>query len=117
MQPPFEQGADAAIRATDLDASLARLSATRKGYISDEYAHFFVPRAQLQPARPPLINIGTYIRQESIDRLVDAWIDLCQRSGKQLQILSLGAGSDTRFWRFRVRFIHQCPPVVAHSTK
>ncbi|EJD07963.1 leucine carboxyl methyltransferase [Fomitiporia mediterranea MF3/22] len=99
MFPPRQQDPDKPIRETDNDASLARLSAVKKNYLSDPYVQFFVPRAHLQPPRPPLINIGTYIRSESIDRLVDSWIKLCSSEGKSCQLISLGAGSDTRFWR------------------
>ncbi|KAH7883296.1 S-adenosyl-L-methionine-dependent methyltransferase [Phlebopus sp. FC_14] len=93
------QDADAAVRQTDTDAAHARLSAVKKGYLQDPYIAHLVPRAHLQPTRPPLINIGTYVRSESIDRLVDQWMELAGQEGKQCQIVSLGAGSDTRFWR------------------
>lgn len=103
MFPPREQNSDTSVRATDGDASLARLSAVKKGYLDDPFVHLFVPRAHLQPSRPPLINIGTYVRSESIDRLVDGWIKLSIDEGKKYQVVSLGAGSDTRFWRLAVR--------------
>ncbi|KAG1737885.1 S-adenosyl-L-methionine-dependent methyltransferase [Suillus paluster] len=90
---------DAAIRQTDSDAALARLSAVRKGYMNDHFVSSLVPRAQLQPLRPPLINIGTYVRSEAIDRLVEQWLELSKQEGQLCQIVSLGAGSDTRFWR------------------
>ena len=91
---------DGAIRLTDTDAALARVSAVGKGYIDDPYIKYFVPRGQLHTARPPLINIGTYLRGAAIDRLVDQWLE---RSGGACQIVSFGAGSDTRFWRIAVR--------------
>ena len=104
---PFgrERGADAdsAVRQTDSDAALARLSAVKKGYIEDPFIAHLVPRAQFQPARPPLINIGTYVRSKSIDALVEQWLEFCERQDTACQIVSLGAGSDTRFWRISVR--------------
>jgi hypothetical protein len=116
MLPPQRQGTlqgslqsthpegDAAIRQTDSDAILARYSAVRKGYLSDPFVKPLLPRGgHLQPARPPLINIGTYVRSEGIDKLVNEWIDLAGAVGKRCQIVSLGAGSDTRFWRIAVR--------------
>ncbi|KAN0065477.1 carboxy methyl transferase for protein phosphatase 2A [Thecaphora frezii] len=55
--------------------------------------------------RPPLINIGTYLRCRSIDQLVEAFLlgdgddgDVGIK-GKGKQIVSLGAGSDGRYWR------------------
>ncbi|KAH9006183.1 leucine carboxyl methyltransferase [Lactarius hatsudake] len=88
---------DAPIRATDNDAAIARLSAVQKGYLVDPYIAALVPRAHLQQPRPPLINIGTYLRSRGIDDLLDAWFRLA--GGRKVQIVSLGAGSDTRFWR------------------
>lgn len=105
MFPPHQRlpEGDAAIRATDNDAALARLSAVQKGYLTDPFISALVPRAHLQPPRPPLINIGTYVRSEGLDELVDGWLSLCAEDGKHCQIVSMGAGSDTRFWRIAVR--------------
>ncbi|KAG5647072.1 hypothetical protein DXG03_001442 [Asterophora parasitica] len=91
--------ADASIRLTDSDAAIARLSAVQKGYIHDPYITHFVPRAHLQHPRPPLINVGTFVRGTAIDDLVDQWLVTVGRLGRQCQIVSMGAGSDTRFWR------------------
>ncbi|KAI0263837.1 S-adenosyl-L-methionine-dependent methyltransferase [Gloeopeniophorella convolvens] len=88
---------DAPVRATDTDAALARLSAVRRGYLADPYIAPLVPRAHLQPARPPLINIGTYLRARTLDALVAGFVRAAAPA--RVQIVSLGAGSDTRFWR------------------
>lgn len=89
---------DSAIRSTDTDAAQARLSAVNKGYLTDEFISFFVPRARFLQPRPPLINVGTFVRATAIDELVHQWIDANEES----QIVSLGAGSDTRLWRLSV---------------
>ncbi|TFY80692.1 hypothetical protein EWM64_g3315 [Hericium alpestre] len=97
--PSSEQSdPDAPVRATDNDAALARLSASQKKYFSDPYISALVPRAHLQKPRPPLINVGTYLRGTAVDELVDSWIERAGVHGR-VQIVSLGAGSDTRFWR------------------
>ena len=105
MFPPRQKlpEGDAAIRATDGDAALARLSAVHKGYLRDPYITPFVPRAHLQQPRPPLINIGTYVRSEALDELVNGWLEMSETEGVQCHIVSMGAGSDTRFWRIAVR--------------
>ncbi|KAJ7641548.1 S-adenosyl-L-methionine-dependent methyltransferase [Roridomyces roridus] len=97
--PPQTQDADSSIRLTDTDAALARLSAVQKRYLEDPFIKHLVPRAHLQPARPPLINIGTFVRATAIDDLVFQWLKSAADHGTRCQIVSLGAGSDTRFWR------------------
>lgn len=94
---------DAAIRSTDSDAALARLSAVQKQYLTDPYIRHLVPRAHFQPPRPPLINVGTHARSTAIDGLVDDFMRIAAHSNSGgCQIVSLGAGSDTRFWRIAV---------------
>jgi [phosphatase 2A protein]-leucine-carboxy methyltransferase len=110
MLPPPRPGslqtdADASIRMTDSDAAIARLSAVKLNYLDDPYVKYLVPRAHLQPPRPPLINIGTYTRSTAIDELVYQWLRLSELEGRPCQIVSLGAGSDTRFWRLAVRYL------------
>ena len=99
--PTLPTDPDVSIRETDNDAAHARLSAVRKGYLEDPFIQYFVPRPHLVPTRPPLINIGTYLRSQAVDNLVKGWLNLDLRGGKK-QIVSLGAGSDTRFWRLVV---------------
>lgn len=113
---PNQHDSDAAVRQTDSDAALARLSAVQKHYLDDHFIRHFVPRAHLQPPRPPLINIGTYVRAEGIDELVDQWLELAEQEGTQCQIVSLGAGSDTRYWRIAVRVSGQFPRSFGHKS-
>jgi [phosphatase 2A protein]-leucine-carboxy methyltransferase len=103
--PPPEQcyqDADASVRVTDTDAAQARFSAVQKGYLQDPFVKPMVPRVHLQPPRPPLINVGTFVRSTAIDSLVNSWLELTKLTKKPCQIVSLGAGSDTRFWRIAV---------------
>lgn len=97
--PPQQSLADgdAAVRSTDDDAAHARLSALRKGYFEDPFTPLLVSKAHLVAPRPPLINIGTFIRSKAIDNLIKNWISL---QDGPVQIVSLGSGSDSRFWRF-----------------
>jgi len=107
MLPPRLQSRrrspDDGIRQTDGDASQARLSAVRKSYLRDPFISFLVPQPHLVPTRPPLINIGTYTRSEAIDELIVHWINSVTTGGSKVQMISIGAGSDTRFWRLAVR--------------
>jgi [phosphatase 2A protein]-leucine-carboxy methyltransferase len=106
MPPRRRHDSDKAIRQTDTDASQARLSAVRKGYLKDPFASYFVPEPHLAPNRSPLINLGTYVRSRALDELILSWINKAAADGRKVQIVSLGAGSDTRFWRIAVS-IHQ----------
>ncbi|KZV84207.1 leucine carboxyl methyltransferase [Exidia glandulosa HHB12029] len=102
MLPPAPARAprdtDAAVRSTDSDAAQARLSAISKGYLFDQFAHHLVPRARFATPRPPLINHGTHVRATALDALVDEWLATGGVDVKK-QIISVGAGSDSRFWR------------------
>ncbi len=124
MQPPDTAGEvqaqkDTIIQHTDNDASVSRLSAINTGYLHDDYAHSFVLARTAR--RLPIINrgepylkciscganktLGTYVRTVAIDRLVDAF--LASNQSQNVQIISLGAGTDTRYWRLREKNPHQ----------
>ncbi|KAK4050758.1 carboxy methyl transferase for protein phosphatase 2A [Microbotryomycetes sp. JL221] len=87
-----------AIRSTDMDALGSRYSAVQLGYLQDSSIHSFVPKTFKQQSllwkRPPLINLGTHVRVWSIDQLVQQFI----HQFENVQVLNLGAGTDTRFW-------------------
>jgi [phosphatase 2A protein]-leucine-carboxy methyltransferase len=103
-QEDAQDARDKIIRQTDGDASNSRLSAVALGYLNDEYASCFLQGQT--PRRYPLINRGTYVRTSAIDRLVDNFLSTTIDSNTSnastapwAQIVSLGAGSDTRFFR------------------
>lgn len=88
---------DKTIQQTDGDASSSRMSAVALGYLYDEYAQAFTT-GQI-PRRYPIINRGTFVRTTAIDTLVNTF--LADRSTVKKQIVSLGAGSDTRYFRLK----------------
>ncbi|GKT59219.1 leucine carboxyl methyltransferase 1 [Colletotrichum tofieldiae] len=94
---------DQTIQGTDDDAAGSRLSAVNAGYLADPYAQFFVENlAGPPPRRLPIINRGTYTRTVALDNLIDSFLDDpdgMQSGSKQRQIISLGAGTDTRPFR------------------
>ncbi|EME42642.1 hypothetical protein DOTSEDRAFT_81456 [Dothistroma septosporum NZE10] len=93
----IQKSRDQIIQQTDHDASSSRMSAVSLGYFEDEYAKAFFPANQEVPKRYPIINRGTYVRTKAIDRLVIQFLET--NKGERKQIISLGAGSDTRFFR------------------
>ncbi|KAM0431953.1 hypothetical protein ACHAPT_005208 [Fusarium lateritium] len=99
---------DATIQGTDTDASVSRLSAVDLGYLDDPYAQFFVQSVDGPAARRlPIINRDT---------LVDSFLN--DYEGAELgsspkQIVSLGAGTDTR--PFRLFASKSRPGLVYHE--
>lgn len=90
---------DEVIQRTDNDAATSRLSAVEAGYLDDPFAKLLTPGQHAR--RLPLMNRGTYVRTTAIDRIVETFLD-AGGPGKK-QIISLGAGSDTRYFRLRRR--------------
>ncbi|KAF2083769.1 leucine carboxyl methyltransferase superfamily [Saccharata proteae CBS 121410] len=90
---------DKIVQNTDQDASGSRMSAVALQYLDDPFARPFI--TEQIPRRYPIINRGTYVRTTAIDRLVDAFLATDPERPKQ--IVSLGAGSDTRFFRIMAR--------------
>ncbi|KAL1585996.1 hypothetical protein WHR41_04903 [Cladosporium halotolerans] len=88
---------DRIIQSTDYDASSSRLSALELGYLTDPYAKAFLKPGEQIPRRYPIINRGTYVRSTAIDKLVLRFLQA--EPGIRKQIISLGAGSDTRYLR------------------
>lgn len=93
----LEKSRDKIIQQTDNDATSSRMSAVSLGYLSDPYAKAFFPQGQEVPRRYPIINRGTHVRTQAIDKLVSNFLE--KNSAQRKQIISLGAGSDTRFFR------------------
>jgi [phosphatase 2A protein]-leucine-carboxy methyltransferase len=82
------------VRSTDDDAAASRLSCAELGYIDDPFATAFVTAPA---ARPPLINIGTHARTWAMDVVVHGFLN--SQPSRPKQIVSLGAGTDTRFFK------------------
>ena len=106
---------DDIIRNTDNDAATSRLSAVEAGYLKDDFARSFHVDGEF-PRRLPLMNRGrttvritchlltnpgTYVRTEAIDRVVEKFAG--SNETRRKQVISLGAGSDTRYFRLRQR--------------
>lgn len=96
---PVQQEAakDRVVQQTDNDASSSRLSAVALGYLDDVYAREFLQAGEQIPRRYPIINRGTYVRSTAIDQLVKRFLQA--EHTERRQIISLGAGSDTRCLR------------------
>jgi len=103
FHPTTPQDKDHIVQQTDVDASGSRLAAVNLGYLVDPYAALLHTGGDNdQPRRFPLINRGTYTRTTAIDELVVQFLKSVPTEQKK-QVVSLGAGSDTRYWRLKER--------------
>ena len=73
---------------TNDDATAARNSAAKKGYITDEYVSLFTKKSKSSP----LMNKGTALRTLAINSMIAKYA----QEYKEIQVVSLGAGFDTR---------------------
>ncbi|BFZ56835.1 carboxy methyl transferase for protein phosphatase 2A [Savitreella phatthalungensis] len=114
--PPERGGIDEdqLVSSTDDDALAARASAVQLGYLDDAFLSCFVKSVW---RKPPLINRGTFVRTLAIDAVVDAFLNAPDedREGKPKQVVSLGAGSDTRAFRLLARRAKQQKDGVTSS--
>lgn len=69
----------------------------RLGYYNDDFLRVFVRKPS---RRSPLINRGYYIRAKAVDTVIRRFIAAVPPS-TPLQIVSLGAGFDTLYFRLR----------------
>ncbi|KAI1211048.1 leucine carboxyl methyltransferase [Annulohypoxylon truncatum] len=91
---------DATIQGTDTDAAVSRMSAVELGYLQDPFAQYFVQNTfggAGAVRRLPIINRGTYTRTTALDRLISSF--LAGTATRERQIISLGAGTDTRCFK------------------
>ncbi|KAM6950995.1 leucine carboxyl methyltransferase 1 [Aplochiton taeniatus] len=88
--------ADEAVRATCDDATICKRFASSKGYWSDPYIQYFV--RSVGERKAPEINRGYYARVRGVNHLVDAFL---RKTECDCQIVNLGAGLDTTFWRLK----------------
>ena len=85
-----------AVIATGDDAATSKLSAVDLQYYTDIFIRHFV---HYTARRPPLINRGYYARVKAVTQLVTDFITAANADNVACQIVSLGAGSDTTFFR------------------
>jgi O-methyltransferase involved in polyketide biosynthesis len=88
---------DAIIRGTDVTALEARINASKAGLLRDPFSIHLFPKNKPLLRQMPIINRGTYVRTAAIDLLIYSF--LAQDKSEKKQIISLGAGSDPRYFR------------------
>uniref|UniRef100_A0A2R9A856 Leucine carboxyl methyltransferase 1 n=2 Tax=Pan paniscus TaxID=9597 RepID=A0A2R9A856_PANPA len=87
---------DEGVRGTCEDASLCKRFAVSIGYWHDPYIEHFVRLSKERKA--PEINRGYFARVHGVSQLIKAFL---RKTECHCQIVNLGAGMDTTFWRLK----------------
>lgn len=90
---------DEAVIATNDDAAFCKYQAITKGYYKDSFLEQILPAKvrSWSSKKPPEISRGYYARSASISYLIEQFIS----QHESCQIISLGAGYDSLFWRLK----------------
>ncbi|KAM5235315.1 tRNA wybutosine-synthesizing protein 4 [Ctenodactylus gundi] len=90
----------AAVQGTNDSSALSKSSLAARGYVRDPFAALLVPGCA---RRAPLIHRGYYVRARAVRHCVRAFLrGACALPGAPgAQILSLGAGSDSLYFRLK----------------
>ncbi|KAL5007139.1 hypothetical protein ScPMuIL_015945 [Solemya velum] len=86
---------ETSVQGTNDSSIVSKCSMIKHGYIEDNFLHYFVCK---QMRRAPLINRGYFIRAATIEFIVRRFI---QQTCGNKQIISLGAGFDSQFFRLQ----------------
>ncbi|VDM61926.1 unnamed protein product [Angiostrongylus costaricensis] len=90
---------DYSIQRTNDDATQCKLAAVQLGYWKDEFLSRFVQRCPTNSfRRDPEISIGYWARVSVINHLVERFVE---KTAGRCQIINIGCGSDTLFWRLK----------------
>ncbi|CAG4962579.1 unnamed protein product [Parnassius apollo] len=88
-------GEDDAIIATNTDATECKRSAVELGYWKDDYIVYFAKHVD---RKAPEINRGYYARVKAMEMFIHQFLERC---GTKCQIINLGCGYDTLYWRLK----------------
>lgn len=86
---------DEAVQATNDDASECKRCAVQLGYWEDRYIQHLVRGRE---RKAPEINRGYFARVKGVNMLLNKFM---KKSGDRCQIVNLGAGFDTLYWRVK----------------
>ncbi|XP_041366249.1 tRNA wybutosine-synthesizing protein 4-like [Gigantopelta aegis] len=87
---------DKAVQGTNDNSILSKSSSAAAGYFTDPFLQYFAAK---KVRRAPLINRGYYIRSWIIDHVLNEF--LVRHKNIQKQIISLGCGFDTLYFRLK----------------
>ncbi|XP_027564729.1 tRNA wybutosine-synthesizing protein 4 isoform X2 [Neopelma chrysocephalum] len=88
---------DRGVQGTGGSSAVSKCSAAARGYIQDRFLRLLAGR---QRRRAPLIHRGYYVRARAVDHCVQDFL-LKTQSHPRTQVLSLGAGFDSLYFRLK----------------
>ncbi len=100
---------DEAIRGTNDEATVGKLSAVTKGYYRDDFVSAFGPKRRAPPNLPPLMNRGHFARSMAIHTVAERFLAPVEGLPRARQIVSLGCGFDTLYFRLRACWVEPMP--------
>ncbi|XP_058915351.1 tRNA wybutosine-synthesizing protein 4 [Kogia breviceps] len=100
MGPRSRERRAGAVQSTNDSSAVSKTSLAARGYVHDAFAALLVPGTA---RRAPLIHRGYYVRARAVRHCVRAFLKgTCTVPGApRAQILSLGAGSDSLYFRLK----------------
>ncbi|XP_007933513.1 tRNA wybutosine-synthesizing protein 4 [Orycteropus afer afer] len=100
MGPRNRERRAGAVQNTNDSSALSKSSLAARGYVHDTFAALLVPGAA---RRAPLIHRGYYVRARTVRHCVRAFLEqtCALPTSPCAQILSLGAGSDSLYFRLK----------------
>ena len=108
-----DRAGDVAVQDTNDEACASKLSCANAGYIVDEWARHFVKPGPMGRVKkyPPIINRGYYTRVATMRNVIECFLRECVLPGDardgvlsritRRQIVQIGAGFDTTYFRLR----------------
>ncbi|XP_054421488.1 tRNA wybutosine-synthesizing protein 4 [Pteronotus mesoamericanus] len=102
MDPRSRERRALSVQHTNDSSALSKSSLAARGYVHDAFAALLIPRTA---RRAPLIHRGYYVRARAVRHCVRAFLERTRASsgGPRAQILSLGAGSDSLYFRLKTK--------------
>lgn len=100
MGPRSRERRAGAVQSTNDSSALSKSSLAARGYVHDTFAASLVPASA---RRAPLIHRGYYVRARAVRHCVCAFLEGTRAAlgAPHIQILSLGAGSDSLYFRLK----------------
>ncbi|XP_053451711.1 tRNA wybutosine-synthesizing protein 4 [Nycticebus coucang] len=100
MGPRSRESRAGAVQSTNDSSALSKSSLAAHGYVQDAFTAFLVPGTA---RRAPLIHRGYYVRARAVGHCVRAFLEwtCAPPDAPRAQVLSLGAGSDSLYFRLK----------------